>query len=350
MPDRITIPRPDDWHVHLREGDMLPMTVVASARCFGRCVAMPNLATPLTTASLIAAYGEQIKQIYKQDKSASFKPLLTMYLTDESDPVELIAASKIENFFAVKYYPRGATTNSKYGVSDINKCSKFLEMMQELAIPLLIHGESVAPGSDVFDREKIFIDESLIPLRKDFPGLKITLEHVSSKEAATYIKQSDVNSAATITPQHLMYNRNHMLHDGIRPHLYCKPILKREEDRQALVSLIKEDFPRVFLGSDSAPHKQTDKESLCGCAGVFSSPYLLEIITHIFAEMGQLETADKLINFVSINGAKFYGFPPAEDTITLVRQKTKLPSYIELANNDKIIPLGAGEMIHWAVS
>ena len=349
-PDKIKVPRPDDWHVHFRQGAIMKLSLMASARCFGRCVAMPNLRTPLTNSALVAEYSEEIeRRISYYSLSPLFKPLMTLYLTDESKTEELTKSTRIKNFFGVKYYPFGVTTNSSYGVRDINNCDKFLDKMQELDIPLLIHGESNSPDDDVFDCEKIFINENMVKIRERFPQLRITMEHISTKEAAQYLREAGERTAATITPQHLRYTRNHMLKDRIKPHLYCKPILKRQEDKEELEKLIKQDFPRVFLGSDSAPHLQKDKESPCGCAGVFSSPYLLEIITQTFDEMGMLETADKLINFVSRNGAKFYGFKEATEEICLVRKDIQVPAHLDLSNGERIIPLAAGEILSWSV-
>ncbi len=344
MPDEISVLRPDDWHIHLREGGLLPITVPASARSFNRCVAMPNLQEPLTKAKQLQAYAEDIRKYVPQN--VTFQPLLTLYLTDEIQVAELEEAVKLEDFFAVKCYPRGVTTNSKFGVSDLNNCNKILEKMQELGVPLLIHGESSAPTDDVFDREKVFINDSLGELRQKFPELKITLEHISSKEAAAYLRESGAYTAATITPQHLWYNRNDLLGEHLKPHLYCKPILKREEDRQALRSLVKEGFPRVFLGSDSAPHRSKDKESACGCAGIFSAPYLLEIITQIFDEMDAL---DKLNDFIAVNGAKFYDYPITQEQITLKRQATLVPQYVGQEYNEQLVPLGAGININWSI-
>lgn len=343
MTNELTIHRPDDWHVHLREGDLLALTVPASASHFHRCVIMPNLQQPLTTAKQIAAYSQEISKHIPKD--SKFQPLLTMYLTDTSEVAELEEALKQDDFFAVKCYPYGVTTNSVSGVKDLNNCDALLDKMQEKGVPLLVHGESSKPADDVFDREKIFINESLIKIRDKFPELKITLEHISSKEAAAYIRESNRYTAATITPQHLWYNRNDLLGERLKPHLYCKPILKREEDRSALCSLIKDGFERVFLGSDSAPHRRQDKESACGCAGVFSAPYLLEILAQIFEELDELGGLDNLNDFVAVNGAKFYGYPITDDRLTLQRKPTEVPQQI-----GEIVPLGAGSTLNWSVS
>lgn len=344
MLNELSILRPDDWHVHLREGALLPITVAASARTFHRCVIMPNLQQPLTTAKQIANYAKEIRQHIPQH--SKFQPLLTMYLTDDSEVSELEAALKLSDFFGVKCYPCGVTTNSKSGVHDLNNCNAILEKMQEEGVPLLVHGESSEPSDDVFDREKIFINDSLVKVRQEFPQLKITLEHISSKEAAAYVREGNSYTAATITPQHLWYNRNDLLGDHLKPHLYCKPILKREADRLALVSLVRDGLPRVFLGSDSAPHRRQDKESSCGCAGVFSAPYLLEILAQIFEELGAL---DKMNDFIAVNGAKFYGYPITNDKITLKRQTTEIPEYVGQQHNEQLIPMGAGTSINWRI-
>lgn len=344
MLNELSILRPDDWHVHLREGALLPITVPASAKYFNRCVVMPNLQQPLTTAKQIANYAKEIRQHIPQ--GSKFQPLLTMYLTDTSEVAELEEALKLDDFFGVKCYPCGVTTNSKAGVRDLNNCNAILEKMQQAGVPLLVHGESSETKDDVFDREKIFINDSLVKVRQQFPELKITLEHISSKEAAAYVRDSGPHMAATITPQHLWFNRNDLLGDNLKPHLYCKPILKREEDRQALCSLVKEGFPRVFLGSDSAPHRRQDKENSCGCAGVFSAPYLLEIITQIFDELGAL---DKLNDFVAVNGANFYGYPLTSDKITLKRQAIEIPDNVGQQHNEQLVPLGGGTSINWSV-
>lgn len=356
---KISIPRPDDWHVHFREGDILPLSIAASEKCFGRCVAMPNLSNPLTNASLVAEYGKQLA--HHLSSNSKLKLLLTLYLTDETTIQDIEEVSKINSFFAVKWYPKGVTTNSSGGVSDIKNCYRILDKMQELDIPLLTHGESANPQDDVFDRERIFIETILEKVRNKFSNLRITMEHISSKDAVAYLKQSNDKTAATITPQHLLYNRNNLLGEKINPHLFCKPILKREEDRQALTALVSEGFPRVFLGSDSAPHTKDNKECSHGCAGIFSAPFLLEIITQIFDD---LKALDKLSGFVSINGAKFYGFPVAKDDILLYRQESKIPKYIPVIKSVKkngsltqqaqqaqqaqqLIPLGAGNKIQW---
>lgn len=326
MTDQLSLPRPDDWHVHFRQGDILPVALAASGRCFARCVAMPNLVPPLVDAVSISNYATELNaSLAKLETNDQFTPLLTLYLTDDTDPAELDKASKIDNFFAVKYYPRGATTNSTQGVSSPSKCEAVFARMEELDIPLLIHGEEADAECDVFDREQVFLNEQLPSIRDKFPALRITLEHISTKAACDYLRAANDKTAATITPQHLLYNRNAMLGDKLNPHLFCKPILKREADRQALCDLVSEGFPRVFLGSDSAPHLQHDKESPCGCAGVFSAPYLIEIITDIF---DKLDALDKLPAFVAENGARHYGFAPATDEITLVKRPTKVPASI----------------------
>ncbi len=340
--EKIRLPKPDDWHVHLREGALLPITLAASARCFKRCVAMPNLINPITSADQIRDYGRLIKQ--NLPSNTSLQPLFTLYLTENLSKEELKLALEISDFFAVKWYPAGTTTHSDEGVKNIAKCYELLEAMEEWDVPLLVHGESMS--GDVFARERIFIDDELPGLRARFPQLRITLEHISTKEAVAYLKESSTKTAATITPQHLRYNRNHMLATYIKPHLYCKPLLKKEPDRLALCELLANGFKRVFLGSDSAPHARQDKETAHGCAGVFSAPFLLEIYADIFAELG---IAHLLADFAARNGANFYNFPLTSEEIELVREPCQVPAKIN-QNGIELIPLAAGEVLNWSLN
>lgn len=340
--EKIRIPRPDDWHVHFREGRLLPITLAASARAFNRCVAMPNLTKPLINAKRLRGYGALIKQNLPAE--AGFQPLLTLYLTEGLTKEELRAARKVDNFFAVKWYPAGTTTHSDSGVRNIEKCYEPLAAMEEWDIPLLVHGESLS--GDVFERERIFVDKELPRLRAEFPQLRITLEHISTKEAVAYLQDSSDRTAATITPQHLKYNRNHMLASYIRPHLYCKPLLKKEPDRLALCDMLASDFKRVFLGSDSAPHPRSAKEAAQGCAGVFSAPFLLEIYADIFSELGIIHL---LADFAARNGARFYRFPLTDSEIELVRKPCPVPASIN-QNGVELIPLAAGEVLNWSLN
>lgn len=338
--NNVRIPRPDDWHVHFRADALLPITLRYASRCFNRCVAMPNLAQPLINAQLIAAYGAQIQE--QLPPNSKLHPLLTLYLTDTTSPAELEKAYRIKNFFAVKWYPAETTTHSTAGVAKISNCYKLLETMEKLDVPLLIHGESSASSADAFDRERIFLDKELPQVRNRFPELKITLEHISTKEAAIYLREASAKTAATLTPHHLKYNRNDMLDTHINPHLYCKPLLKREEDRLALCDLVLSRCSRLFLGSDSAPHLRSNKETDQGCAGIFSAPFLIEIYTAIFAELQALEY---LADFASRNGALFYGFPIATETIELIQTDQKVPLLIE-----DLVPMAAGETLSWSLN
>ena len=340
--EKIRIPAPDDWHVHFREGALLPLTLLASSRCFNRCVAMPNLTQPLINARLVQDYAAAIHKQLPTDTRT--QPLFTLYLTEALSGKELKESQKIKNFFAVKWYPVGTTTHSTAGVRDIRECYKLLEAMEEQDIPLLIHGETVS--DDVFDRERLFIEKELPQLRARFSQLRITLEHISSKEAVDYLKESSEKTAATLTAHHLKYNRNDMLGSQLKPHLYCKPLLKRERDRLALCELVASGFNRVFLGSDSAPHLRAAKETDHGCAGVFSAPFLMEIYTDIFAELGILR---HLANFASRNGANFYQFPITQHEIELIQKPCKVPFLIK-EHNMELVPMAAGETLNWSLN
>ena len=335
--NHIEIPRPDDWHIHFREGDILSRTLGFASRCFNRCVAMPNLSQPLINAELVASYGTQLAR--NLPTNSKLQPLLTLYLTEQTNSKELKKAADIDNFFAVKWYPAGTTMHSAAGVADISKCYEVLEAMEKLDIPLLVHGESAVPADDVFDRERIFLEKEFLMVRERFPRLRITLEHISTKEAVAYLRSSSNRTAATLTPHHIKYNRNDMLAVHLNPHLYCKPVLKTEQDRLALCDLVLSGFARLFLGSDSAPHTRERKESSCGCAGVFSSPFLIEIYTEIFAELGALT---QLANFSSRNGAQFYGFPPTTEKIRIARRECRVPTSI-----GDFVPMAAGETLSW---
>ncbi len=341
-PLQLILPRPDDWHVHLREGDFLPLTLAcAAAKKFGRCVAMPNLKKPLTSAERITEYAAAVTSNIPKD--ADIRVLLTLFLTDETTADQIDSAKKINNFFAVKWYPANATTNSANGVRDIKNAYPALARMEELDIPLLVHGETAGAGEDVFDRESLFIENTLPPVRSKFPGLRITMEHISTAAAVSYIRDAGARTAATVTPQHLMFNRNDLLGDAINPHLYCKPILKREADRTALRELIADGLERVFLGSDSAPHPSAKKESACGCAGVFSAPCLLEAYAQVFDELGCL---NRLENFACRNGAAFYGYPISRETVRMIKERWRVPEVVRHGNIE-LIPMAAGQYLDW---
>jgi len=334
----LTIIQPDDWHLHLRDGEVLARTVTDTAKQFGRAIIMPNLKPPVTNADMAAAYKARIDA-----QGTDLDPLMTLYLTDNTTAEDIRAAKESTIVKALKYYPAGATTNSAAGVTALEHAYDAIAMMEELGVPLLLHGEITHSHVDIFDREKVFIDTKLIPLQKRFPKLRMVLEHITTKQAAEFVQQSETNVAATITPQHLMYNRNHMLVGGIKPHLYCLPVLKRNIHQEALQEAVISGDDRFFLGTDSAPHAKGDKESACGCAGCYSSPAAIELYAQIFDDLGVL---DKLEAFASLNGPKFYRLPVNSKTITLVKEDWQIPSSLDFAGST-IIPLGAGETLNW---
>ncbi|MGB1347197.1 MAG: dihydroorotase [Pseudomonadales bacterium] len=334
----LTIIQPDDWHLHLRDGEVLARTVTDTAKQFGRAIVMPNLKPPVTKTDMAVAYKARIDA-----QGTDLDALMTLYLTDNTTADDIREASESKIVKALKYYPAGATTNSAAGVTALENAYEAIAMMEELGVPLLLHGEITHSHVDIFDREKVFIDTKLIPLQKRFPKLRMVLEHITTKQAAEFVQQSDVNVAATITPQHLMYNRNHMLVGGIKPHLYCLPVLKRNIHQEALQDAVISGDDRFFLGTDSAPHAKGDKESACGCAGCYSAPAAIELYAQIFDDLGVL---DKLEAFASLNGPKFYRLPVNSKTITLVKEDWQIPSSLDFAGST-IIPLGAGETLNW---
>lgn len=338
---KLTITRPDDWHLHVRDGDALKYTVPFTARQFARAIIMPNLSPPNITTKQALAYRERILAATASDQN--FKPLMTLYLTDNTPPDEIAKAKQSGHVVAVKLYPAGATTNSDAGVTDIVKCYKTLEALQKHNMPLLVHGEVTSPDVDVFDREKQFIDKVLLPTRKAFPELKIVFEHITTKEAVDFVLAEDQYTAATITPQHLLYNRNAIFKGGIRPHYYCLPVLKREEHRLALNSAAISGNNKFFLGTDSAPHSQKNKENACGCAGIFSAPLAIELYTRAFDNNNAL---DKLEGFASFHGADFYGVERNTETITLQKAEWTVPESYPFSDGN-IIPLHAGETESW---
>ncbi len=342
--DRLTLLRPDDWHVHLRDNHFLTTTVTDVQRYFGRAIVMPNLQPPVTSCADALDYRSRI--IEQLESSHRFKPLMTLYLTDNTSISEIQAACECEHIYGVKYYPAGATTNSDSGVTDLKNCYAVLEVMAERGLPLLVHGEVTTPEVDIFDREKVFIDTLLSPLTERLPTLKIVMEHITTAEAAEFISNASNNIAATITPQHLLFNRNDMLVGGIRPHLYCLPILKRNRHQEALLAAATSGSCQFFLGTDSAPHLRKTKEAECGCAGCYSAPAALELYAEIFDKMGAL---DKLEGFASHYGPDFYGLPRNEDKITLIRKPWKIPHQVYIGN-DQLTPLLAGETLNWQVS
>ena len=338
--DTLTLTRPDDWHLHVRDGAALHTVVPHTAAQFGRAIIMPNLKPPVTTAAQATAYAERIRAAVPA--GMSFEPLMTLYLTDNL-PADEIARAKDAGVVACKLYPAGATTNSDAGVTDIRKTYKTLEAMQKAGVLLLVHGEVTSPDIDLFDREAVFIEQQLAPLRKDFPGLKIVMEHITTKEAAQYVAEADAHLGATITAHHLLYNRNAIFTGGIRPHYYCLPVLKRETHRQALVAAATSGSPKFFLGTDSAPHPAHLKEHATGCAGCYTAHAAIEMYAEAFEAAGAL---DKLEGFASFFGADFYGLPRNTGTITLRKESWTPPESFAFGDAE-LKPLRAGEALPW---
>ena len=336
----LTLTRPDDWHLHVRDGAALHTVVPHTAAQFGRAIIMPNLKPPVTTAAQATAYAERIRAAVPA--GMSFEPLMTLYLTDNL-PADEIARAKDAGVVACKLYPAGATTNSDAGVTDIRKTYRTLEAMQKAGVLLLVHGEVTSPDIDLFDREAVFIEQQLAPLRKDFPGLKIVMEHITTKEAAQYVAEADAHLGATITAHHLLYNRNAIFTGGIRPHYYCLPVLKRETHRQALVAAATSGNPKFFLGTDSAPHPAHLKEHATGCAGCYTAHAAIEMYAEAFEAAGAL---DKLEGFASLFGADFYGLPRNTGTITLRKESWTPPESFAFGDAE-LKPLRAGEALPW---
>jgi dihydroorotase len=339
--DRLELTRPDDWHLHLRDGPAMAAVLADTARRFARAIVMPNLQPPVTTAQQALHYRERI--LGELPDGASFEPLMTLYLTDDTSPEEITRAKLSGHVHAVKYYPAGATTHSQAGVTRISRCFTALERMEKMGLPLLIHGESTDPAVDVFDREKAFIDEVLGPLVERFHGMKVVLEHITTRDAVQYVEVTGANVAATITAHHLLLNRNALFLGGVRPHHYCLPVLKREEHREALVEAATSGNPKFFLGTDSAPHARNTKEAACGCAGIYTAHAALELYATAFEEAGAL---DKLEGFASEFGPAFYNLPRNKDTVTLVREEWTVPQTLAFGK-DTLVPLRAGETIPW---
>lgn len=339
----LTLTRPDDWHLHLRDGKVLSQLVAHTASTFRRAIVMPNLKPPVTTTQAALAYRQRILDALPA--GLDFEPLMTLYLTDTLSPDEIRLAHQSGHIQAVKYYPAGATTNSDSGVTAIANVYPALETLAELGMPLLIHGEVTDSHVDIFDREKAFIEQTLLPLCARFPTLRIVLEHITTADAVTFVREAGDNIAATITPQHLLYNRNHLLVGGIRPHLYCLPVLKRNIHQSALIAAATSGNKKFFLGTDSAPHARPDKETACGCAGCFSAHAALELYAEAFDQAGAL---DKLEAFASFYGPDFYGLPRNTDTVTLHRESWNVPAHYPL-DDSTLVPLRAGEQIHWRI-
>ena len=342
--DKLTLIQPDDWHLHVRNGEMLQVVLAHTARQFARAIIMPNLKPPVTTVEQALRYRTEIVQALPA--GSSFNPLMVLYLTGSTTKEEVKKAAESEHIHAFKLYPAGATTNSDSGVSDIQSIYPILETMEQVDIPLLIHGEVTDNDCDIFDREKTFIESSLDKLVKQFPALRIVVEHVTTQEAVDFVIASSDKVAATITPQHLLFNRNAILAGGIRPHYYCLPILKREKHRQALVKAATSGSPKFFLGTDSAPHLTGAKENSCGCAGCYSAYGALELYAEAFEQVGAL---DKLEGFASFFGADFYQLPRNTQSITLEKRSWDVPSHYQVGSHT-ITPLKAGETLRWAMS
>ncbi len=343
--DVLTITRPDDWHLHVRDGELMASVIGATAKQFARAIIMPNLKPPVTTVDQAVAYRHRIvSALEKIGVSQSFTPLMTLYLTDNTDPEQIQKGHASGVITAVKLYPAGATTNSDAGVTDLlGKCARVLETMEKLGMPLLLHGEVADPHVDVFDREAVFIDRVMKPLRKSFPSLRVVFEHLTTKDGADYVREADGPIAATITPQHMLYNRNAIFQGGVRPHWYCLPILKREVHRQALLDAATSDSPRFFLGTDSAPHARGLKEHACGCAGCYTATHAMELYATAFEMAGKL---DRLEAFASFRGPDFYGLPRNTDKVTLKRQPFIIPTELPFGK-ETIVPLAAGETLNW---
>jgi dihydroorotase len=337
----LTITQPDDWHLHLRDGDALRAVLPDTAKRFGRAIVMPNLLPPVRTVDEARAYRERI--LAALPNGLQFDPLMTLYLTESTAPEEIVRAKASGFVHAVKYYPAGATTNSQSGVTDLARCDAVFAAMQDAGLPLLVHGEVTDPSVDVFDREAVFIERHLQRLVDTFPRLKLVLEHVTTREGIEFVRQARDGVAATLTVHHLLLNRNELFRGGMRPHAYCLPVLKRELHRQALVAAATSGNPRFFLGTDSAPHPRHAKESACGCAGVYTSHSAIELYAEAFDAVAAL---DKLEGFASFHGADFYGLPRNTGKITLIRRDWTLPADLPMGN-DRLVPMRAGESVAW---
>ena len=337
----LTLTMPDDWHVHLRDGAMLAETVPASSRCFARAIVMPNLVPPVTDAAMAEEYRQRIEAA--RPKGSSFTPLMTLYLTDSTTP-EMIRAAKAAGVVAVKLYPAGATTHSDQAVNNLLALSAVLEALCEVGMPLLVHGEVTDADVDIFDRERVFIERHLQPMLARFPKLMVVLEHITTGEAVDFVSAGGANLAATITPQHLLMNRNHLLVGGIRPHNFCLPVLKRRQHQEALQRAVASGSAKFFLGTDSAPHLQERKETACGCAGCYSAPAAIELYAEIFEQLGILE---RLEAFASFHGPDFYGLPRNSSKIVLRKEPWQVPERLSLLGGRTLVPYWAGQMLNW---
>lgn len=344
-PEIMTLIQPDDWHLHLRDGQALQAVLGDTARQFARAIVMPNLKPPVTTVALAMAYYERIKAVALAQGYGNFTPLMTLYLTDNTSPDEVLRVADSGVVKAFKLYPAGATTNSDAGVTDLLKhCRPALEAMQRLGVPLLVHGEVTDPSIDLFDREAVFIERVMQPLRRDFPALKVVFEHITTAQGVDYVREAEGPIGATITPQHLLYNRNAIFQGGVRPHYYCLPVLKREQHRQALLAAATSGNPRFFLGTDSAPHAKGAKEAACGCAGCYSALHAMALYATAFEQVGKLQALE---GFASIHGPAFYGLPVNTGTIRLQRRAYTIPDTLPYLADDTLVPLAAGESLAW---
>ena len=342
--EKIMIVQPDDWHLHLRDGIEMTSVVKDVAKQFGRAIVMPNLSPPIVDCEQASAYRQRILQALNGE--TSFNPLMTLYLTETTPADEILKITDSESIHAVKYYPAGATTWSDWGVTDIKQVYKVFEAMQQHQVPLLVHGEVANPEVDIFDREAVFIERVLIPLVSDFPELRIVLEHISTQEAVKFVSNATSHIAATITPQHLLFNRNVLFHGGLRPHHYCLPILKAETHRRAVVAAALSGSRKFFLGTDSAPHSISAKHSACGCAGIYSTPVALPLYAEVFEAGDSLQYFEA---FASLNGAAFYQLPPNCKQISLVRKTWQIPAQYSFGDS-AVVPLKAGEVCQWQVA
>jgi dihydroorotase len=344
MTKTLTITRPDDWHLHLRDGDALESVLPDTARQFARAIVMPNLRPPVTSSAMAEAYRERI--LAALPAGMNFVPLMTLYLTDNTSPEEIARARASGFVHGVKLYPAGATTNSDSGVTDLNNCQAALAAMEKHGLPLLVHAEVTDADVDVFDREKVFIERHMIPLLQRFPALRVVFEHITTRDAADFVREAPAHVGATITAHHLLMNRNAMFNGGIRPHHYCLPVLKREEHRQALVAAAVSGNPKFFLGTDSAPHPKAAKEAACGCAGMYTAHAAIEFYAEAFEAAGAL---DRLEAFASFYGADFYGLPRNSEKITLIRESWRVPETLPLGEGD-LVPLRAGQEVAWKLT
>jgi dihydroorotase len=339
--NQITITRPDDWHLHLRDSEHMRAVLPDTARRFARAIVMPNLRPPVTTTEAALRYRERVRAALP--RGTSFEPLMTLYLTDNTAPGEIATARASGAVHAVKYYPAGATTNSESGVTDLSKCARVFEAMEKHGLPLLVHGEVTDAGVDVFDRERVFLERVLAPLVERYTGLKIVMEHITTQEAAQFVTAAPPRVAATITAHHLLLNRNALFEGGMRPHHYCLPIVKREEHRLALVAAATSGNPKFFLGTDSAPHPRHTKEASCGCAGIYTAYAGIELYAEAF---GAARALDRLENFAARHGAEFYGLPVNRERITLVEEACPVPAVVPFGT-DALVPFRAGASVAW---